>query len=313
MSYHLPVLLKESMAYLNLKAGGVYVDATLGGGGHTEAILNNSGVKQVYAFDQDDEAISYASERLNQYQDRLTLIKANFADLRTELALRRVKSIDGVLFDLGVSSHQLDTAERGFSFDRDGKLDMRMDRQTEQTARDILNNMPTAELARIFRQYGEEQAAYKIAGWIVAARKNKAIETTGDLAAILESNMRSNPILITKTKARVFQALRIYLNRELEVLESTLTDAINLLNPAGRMVVISYHSLEDRIVKTRFNEAARGCICPKTILKCVCNRQPRVKNLTPKTIQASAEEIKHNGRARSAKLRAVEKIQGESR
>jgi 16S rRNA (cytosine1402-N4)-methyltransferase len=313
MSYHIPVLLKESMAYLNLKAGGVYVDATLGGGGHTEAMLSNKEIKQVYAFDQDEDAISYTSNRLKKYQERLTLIKANFADMRTELALRRVKSIDGILFDLGVSSHQLDTAERGFSFDKDGRLDMRMDRQTEQTARDILNNMPTAELARIFRQYGEEQAAYKIAGWIVAARKSRPLETTGDLTAILESNMRSNPILITKTKARIFQALRIYLNRELEVLASTLNDAINLLNPAGRMVVISYHSLEDRIVKTSINEAARGCICPKTVLKCVCNIKPRVKNLTPRTIQASAEEIKKNGRARSAKLRAVEKIQGVSR
>lgn len=309
MMYHTPVLLKESIELLNLKKDGIYVDATLGGGGHTEAMLKNSLIRQVYAFDQDEDAIRYTTERLGtNHKKRLTIIKSNFAEMRTKLALQRISGIDGVLFDLGVSSHQIDDEGRGFSFDKEAELDMRMDKSNATTAKDLLNNLSVEELARIFREYGEEQAAYKIALWIDKSRKVRPLETTIDLAGIIEQNMHSNPILVTKTKARVFQALRIYLNRELEVLEKTLDDAINLLNPAGRVVVISYHSLEDRIVKTKLNNAAKGCICPRTILKCMCNQKPRVRILATKVVKPSEGEIKTNSRARSAKLRAAEKI-----
>jgi 16S rRNA (cytosine1402-N4)-methyltransferase len=308
MTFHKPVLLQESIVFLNLKKGGIFVDATLGGGGHTEAMLKSSDVKQVFAFDQDDEAFTYAGERLQAYADRLTVIKSNFEEIRTQLALCKIKGIDGALFDLGVSSHQIDTVERGFSFEQDANLDMRMNRQADKTAKDILNQASVEELTRIFRDYGEEQAAYKIAQWLITARSHKTIESTLELSNIIEKNMRSNPAMVTKTKARIFQALRIYLNRELEVLDSALEDVINLLKPKGRLVVISYHSLEDRIVKIKMNQAAQGCTCPKTILKCVCNQKPKVKILTSKTVRPSEQEQQDNHRSRSAKLRAVEKI-----
>jgi len=306
--FHQPVLLKESIDMLDLKQGGVYVDATMGGGGHTEAILKNSLVKHVYAFDQDAEAITYATERLNDYSSKLTIIKANFEDLRTQLALRKVNGIDGILFDLGVSSHQFDLAERGFSFDKNAMLDMRMDKQLDTTIKDVLNTLTVDEMTKIFRDFGEEQAAYKIANWISDQRKIEPINTTLDLSNIIDNNMRSNPVLILKTKSRIFQALRIYLNRELEVLQTALEDAVNILNPKGRIVVISYHSLEDRIVKTQFNKAAKGCICPTSILKCMCNQQSKILLISRKAIKPSDEEIRTNNRSRSAKLRAAEKV-----
>jgi 16S rRNA (cytosine1402-N4)-methyltransferase len=309
MTYHVPVLLKESIEYLNLKKNGIYVDATMGGGGHTEAMFHNSLIKQVYAFDQDDDAIQYATQRLKKFSNKLTVIKSNFSEMRTRLALEKVKAVDGILFDLGISSHQIDEAERGFSFDKDAELDMRMDRQSEQTAKELLNGLSVEELSKIFREYGEEHNAYKIALWIDKGRKLKPLETTKDLADIIEENMRGNPILITKTKARIFQALRIYVNRELEVLDTAIEDAINFLNPKGRLIVISYHSLEDRIVKIRMSQAARGCICPKAILKCMCNQKPQVKIITNKVVKPSEGEQQNNSRSRSAKLRVVEKLE----
>ncbi len=310
MIYHEPVLLKESIEFLNLKKDGIYVDATLGGGGHAEAMLRNSQIKQVYAFDQDIDAIGFATERLNKYRNKLTMIKSNFEEMRTQLALHRVSGIDGILFDLGVSSYQINDAGRGFSFDKEAELDMRMDKQNETIAKDILKSLSVEELAKIFRELGEEQAAYKIALWIDAERKIKPIQTTQDLARIIEKNMRSNPVLVIKTKARIFQAIRIYINRELEVLDTAMEDAVNLLNQNGRLVAITYHSLEDKIVKTKINDAAKGCICPPTILKCMCNQKPRVKILTNKIVKPSEGEIQINRRARSAKLRAVEKLPG---
>jgi 16S rRNA (cytosine1402-N4)-methyltransferase len=308
MTYHIPVLLKESIELLNLKEDGTYVDATLGGGGHTEAMLKNRSVKQVFAFDQDEDAIVYASKRLQGHKGILTCIEANFEDLRTELALQKVKTIDGILFDLGVSSHQIDEAERGFSFEKDAILDMRMSRKNEQKATDLLNNLSVRELAKIFNDFGEEQAAYKIAQWIIKARNEKPIKTTKDLSVIIDKNLRVNPILNTKTKVRIFQALRIYINRELEVLDTALTDAINLLKPGGRMVVISYHSLEDKLVKSSIKKASQGCICSKSVLKCSCNQKPRVRILTGKSIVPSANELEVNRRSRSARLRAIEKL-----
>lgn len=308
MIYHKPVLLKESMELLNIKRGGLYADATLGGGGHTDSILAEPKVEHVYGFDQDSEALAFSEERLRKYEDRVTLIKANFEEMRSKLALLKVKNLDGVIFDLGVSSRQIDSAERGFSFEENAELDMRMDRQTELKAKDVINQKSKEELAKIFRELGEEKAAYRIAQAIETARNKKPIETTKELSDIIEKQMRANPLLVTKTKARIFQALRIYVNRELEVLDNALEDAINLLNSGGRLVVISYHSLEDRIVKNRINYSAKGCLCPPVILKCVCGHHPKVKILTPKHIQPTEEEIQGNKRSRSAKLRAVEKI-----
>jgi 16S rRNA (cytosine1402-N4)-methyltransferase len=187
-------------------------------------------------------------------------------------------------------------------------LDMRMDKELDTTIKDLLNTLSVDEMTKIFREYGEEQAAYKIAQWINEARSNSPIETTQDLSNIINNNMRSNPVLIIKTKSRIFQALRIYLNRELQVLETALTDAINILNPKGRIVVISYHSLEDRIVKTAFANAAKGCICPTTILKCMCHQKPRLDLISRKAIKPSDDEIKTNNRSRSAKLRLAEKL-----
>lgn len=313
MIYHSPVLLKESIGYLHLKKDGIYVDATLGGGGHSEAILKNSLISHVYAFDQDKDAIEYASTKLNKYKNKLTIIKANFAQMRTKLALNKVSQVDGVLLDLGVSSHQIDTADRGFSFQKEGLLDMRMDRDKKTTAGELLNSLSVGELTKIFREFGEENAAHQIAIWIDSARKQKAILTTEELGDVIEKRMRGNPIHITKTKARVFQALRIYLNSELKALEVALEDAINILASEGRLVVISYHSLEDRIIKQKFNNAARGCICPTSILKCMCNKKPKVKLVTKKFVEPSEEEIKINSRARSAKMRAVEKLSGGSK
>lgn len=307
MIYHKPVLLKESMELLNLKKDGIYVDATMGGGGHTEEMLKNSLIKQVYALDQDSEAIAFATERLKKYKNRLTIINCNFEEMRTQLALEKVSGVDGILFDLGVSSHQIDSLARGFGFDKDSELDMRMDQSLEKTAKEVINTHSIEQLAQIFRDFGEEQSAFKIAQWIDTARKTAPINTTGELVSIIEKNMRGNPIHAMKTKVRVFQALRIYLNRELEVLETTLEDSISLLNPKGRMVVISYHSLEDKIVKAKINQAAQGCICPKSILKCMCNKKARIKVHTNKVMTPSEEEVKQNSRSRSAKLRAIEK------
>ncbi len=309
MSYHVPVLLKESLELLQPKKGGTYIDATLGGGGHTEKLLKCHPVQRVFGFDQDKDSIAYAFQRLAQFHDRLTLIKSNFEHLRTNLALLRVSEIDGALFDLGVSSHQIDSASRGFSFDREGDLDMRMDQSAGKSAMEAVNTLSVSELARIIWENGEEKRAGQIARWIDKARQIKPIKTTQNLTAIIEKNMRANPALIIKTKARVFQALRIYLNRELEVLRIALEDTINLLKGEGRLVVISYHSLEDRIIKTTFSEAAKGCVCPKSVLKCVCNQKPRVRILTAKAVTPSTEELQKNVRARSAKLRAIEKIQ----
>jgi 16S rRNA (cytosine1402-N4)-methyltransferase len=245
---------------------------------------------------------------LTDHTAQLTLNQSNFSALRTELAYHKVKGIDGIIFDLGVSSHQLDTAHRGFSYDKAADLDMRMDKSLEINAADVLNKLSQEELANIFRVYGEEQAAFKIAGAITTARANQPIRTTGDLNAIIDSGMRGNPVYALKTKVRVYQAIRIYLNKELEVLQIALKDALNLLNPGGRIVVMSYHSLEDRIVKNILNDFAKGCICPPNVLKCVCNQVPRIRILTKKPIVATDSEVVANSRARSAKLRAAEKI-----
>ncbi len=287
------------------------MDATLGGGGHTLELLRQREDIRVYGFDQDADALAKANETLAAYQDRVELINANFAGMRTELALRKVKAIDGALFDLGVSSHQFDEMERGFSFDGEAPLDMRMDRKQRYTAADAVNQLEQAELARIFREYGEELNAGRIAAKIVKERRQKPLQTTADLAHLIEAVVGKGSSKSLKSKARIFQSLRIYVNRELEVLAPALRDAINLLLPGGRIVVLSYHSLEDRIVKNVFKEAAESCVCPPGVMDCICGKKIKLALLTKKPLTASEEEIALNIRSRSAKLRAAEKTMGE--
>lgn len=311
-AYHTPVLAEKCVGYLNPHAGGVYVDATLGGGGHSLAILEKCPDIQLFGFDQDNEALQTAKEVLQDFADRLETIKANFSRMRTELALRKVKTIDGIIFDLGVSSHQLDTRERGFSFDEDAPLDMRMDRCQDYTAADAVNGLSQAELTRIFKEYGEDQNAARIARKIVAKRNSEPIKTTSDLARILESVVGVGTKESLKTKVRIFQSLRIYVNFELEVLEPALMDAINILKPGGRIVVLSYHSLEDRMVKHIFRSAAIGCECPPNVMDCVCGKKIKLHLLNKKPLTADPAEVEKNVRSRSVKLRAAEKIKGES-
>lgn len=306
-SYHLPVMAKECLEALSLKPGGVYVDATLGGGGHTLQMLKScSGIK-LYCFDRDEEAIGEASRMIGE-KDNVDLIHANFSTLRTELALRKVKSINGILFDLGVSSHQIDDRERGFSFDRDAALDMRMDKTQDFSAYDVVNGLEFRDLAKLIKDNSDELNASRIAKAIVAARETKPIESTGELARIIEAVVGSGSKDSLKTKVRVFQAIRIYVNGELEILGPALEDAINLLVSGGRIVVMSYHSLEDRIVKNVFRDAATGCKCPPKIMKCVCGETKRLKVLTGRPVSANEEELVQNNRARSAKLRVAQKI-----
>lgn len=302
--FHTPVMVQESVRFLALRAGGTYVDATTGGGGHSLAMLKAEAGIRLFCFDQDEEALEEAGKTLTGF-DQAEFIRANFASMRTELALRQIKGIDGILFDLGVSSHQLDKAERGFSIDKQATLDMRMDQVAPRSAWHAVNELPESELAKIFREYGEELSAKRIARAI--SKAEKPIEATQDLVRIIETVVGSGSKESLKTKIRIFQALRIYVNDELEVLTRALTDAINLLNPGGRIVVLSYHSLEDRIVKQSFRKAEQDCLCPPAIINCVCDHYKQLKVLTRSPLEAGEEEVKVNPRARSAKLRAAEK------
>jgi 16S rRNA (cytosine1402-N4)-methyltransferase len=297
------------MDYLNLQKGKIYVDATLGGGGHALAMYQRESGIRLYGFDQDEEAINAATKRLQGYSP--VLIKANFRDLRTQLAYNKVKGIDGILFDLGVSSHQLNETKRGFSFDREAELDMRMDREAELSAQQIVNEYSYEELKRIFKEYGEEQSAGRIGRAIERYRAERRINTTTELAGIIETVVGSGSKESLKTKVRIFQALRICVNDELNALSGALDDAVNLLNPGGRIVVMSYHSLEDRIVKNTFKLAEQDCICPPAIINCVCSHYSKLKILTRRPITAGPEEIASNVRSRSAKLRAAEKKWGK--
>jgi 16S rRNA (cytosine1402-N4)-methyltransferase len=307
--YHQPVMAKTCIDLLKLRAGGIYVDATLGGGGHALAMYAQEPEIKLYGFDQDADAIAEAGQTLKEYDP--ILIQANFRELRTQLAFNKVKSIDGILFDLGVSSHQLDMAERGFSFDRDAALDMRMNRDQSLTAGKIVNEYPMGELKRIFKEYGEEQASGRIARAIERARESKTIGSTRELATIIEQVVGIGSKESLKTKVRIFQALRICVNDELNALSAVLEDAINLLNPGGRIVVMSYHSLEDRIVKNAFRLAARDCICPTAIINCVCDHKSKINLVSKRPLSADSEEIESNVRSRSAKLRVAEKKMGE--
>jgi len=310
--YHVPVMLSQTLDFLQVRAGGTYVDATVGGGGHSRAIMSNCGHIRLFCFDRDPQAIVESKAALSEWDDQVTLINENFYMIRTYLALNKVKGIDGIVFDLGVSSHQIDSIQRGFSFEGDAPLDMRMDTRQAYNAWNVVNELPERQLELVFRQYGEENHSRRIALAIVKERTKSAICSTSQLAEIIGKNVKGSPKDVIKSKARIFQSIRIYLNQELDALQVALRDAINILKPGGRIVVLSYHSLEDRLVKQQFRNTSGVCKCPLESPQCMCDIQPKIKILTSRPVTVKEDEIERNSRARSAKLRAAERVQGES-
>jgi len=307
---HVPVMLDEVLAGLNLRPGGIYVDCTLGGAGHSEAILRRTSPDgRLVALDQDPEAIAFAQRRLAPYRDRVELVQVNFVKLTEVLNQLNIKFVDGILFDLGVSSYQLDNPVRGFSYLHDAPLDMRMDPGKKITAGELVNKLPVKELARIIRNYGEERWASRIAEFIGVERERRTIETTGQLVEIIK---RAVPARARRDgphpARRTFQALRIAVNDELEILAGAIRSAVHALRSGGRICVITFHSLEDRIIKDLFRELALPCLCPKDFPVCICGREKVLKIITAKPLAASAGELEHNPRSRSARLRIAEKI-----
>ncbi len=309
MFNHTTVLLNEAVAGLNIKSDGIYVDCTLGGAGHSELILSKLGDNgKLYAFDQDETAIAHAKEKLASYGGKLTIIKSNFLHLTEELAKLSVHKVDGVLYDLGVSSPQLDNPERGFSYHHDAPLDMRMDKEASLTAYEVINQWKYEALVRIFFQYGEEKFSKQIARKIETARENAPIETTGQLVELIKEAIPAPARRKGGHPAkRIFQAIRIAVNDELGVFENSLQQAIALLNPEGRISVITFHSLEDRICKSVFKQASDLPELPHGLPVIPEEFKPELKLITRKPIIPSEEELEHNNRARSAKLRIAEK------
>ena len=306
---HISVLLNETIEGLNIKPDGTYADGTLGGAGHSFQIaskLNSLG--RLIGFDQDEDAIKASTERLKEFEN-VTIVRSNYRNMKEELNNLGIARVDGILLDLGVSSYQLDTVSRGFSYKEEAPLDMRMDNRNEVTARDIVNNYSQGDLFRIIRDYGEDKFAANIAKHIVMNREIKPIETTTELAEIVKAAI---PMKFRKQGGhpakQTFQAIRIELNAELSVLKESLMDMIDLLNPGGRICIITFHSLEDRIVKNIFKEAEDPCTCPKNFPTCVCGKKSKGKVITRKPILPSEEELKLNSRSKSAKLRIFEKI-----
>lgn len=305
---HKSVLLEECIEGLNIKPDGIYVDGTLGGAGHASQVCKQLSAKgRFIGIDQDQDAIIAASERLGEYADRTTIIRSNYCRMVQELEKLGVYQVDGILLDLGVSSYQLDNAERGFTYREDVLLDMRMDQRQEKTARDIVNGYSESELFRIIRDYGEDKFAKNIAKHIVLARKESPIETTGQLNEIIK---KAIPMKIRAKgghpSKRTYQAIRIELNRELEVLQDSLDSMIDILSDGGRLCIITFHSLEDRIVKNSFRRNENPCICPANFPVCVCGKKTKGKVVTRKPIFPSEEEIQENSRSKSAKLRIFE-------
>lgn len=307
---HEPVLLNECVEGLAIDPDGIYVDGTLGGAGHSSEIARRLSERgTLIGIDRDRDAIEAASERLKDFPCRKILVKSNNTEIASILEENGIDGIDGALLDLGVSSHQLDVADRGFSYMKDAPLDMRMDRDEPVTAWELVNRLPEEELARIIKDYGEERYARRIASGIARARKNGDIETTGRLTDIIRSSMPAAARRENQHPAkRTFQALRIEVNGELTGLTDTLEELIKALRPGGRLAVISFHSLEDRIVKETIARHENPCTCPKNIPVCVCGKVPDLKRITRKPLTASAEEEERNPRSRSAKLRIAEKI-----
>lgn len=308
---HYSVLRNETIENLNIKPDGIYVDGTLGGGGHAYQVASRLSEKgRLIGIDQDADAIAAAGERLRKFGDKITIIRSNYANMKEELHRIGVEKVDGIVLDLGVSSFQLDTPERGFTYrDENAPLDMRMDDRQSLTAKDIVNGYSEMDLYRIIRDYGEDKFAKNIAKHIVQERAKKPIETTGELTEIIRASI---PMKVQMTGGhpakRTFQAIRIELNKELEVLQDNLDDMIDLLNPGGRICIITFHSLEDRIVKTNFKRNENPCTCPSDFPVCVCGKKSKGKVVTRKPILPSEEELEVNSRSKSAKLRVFERV-----
>ena len=308
--HHVSILLHECLDALEIKPDGVYMDATLGGAGHSLRIAERLGEGgRLICIDRDDAALANAETRLAPVRSRVTLAKSDFRRLDEVLVEQGLAGADGILFDLGVSSPQLDEAERGFSYMQDAPLDMRMDRQQALTAYDVVNGWSREDIRRILFEYGEERYAPLIAAAIERRRAEKPIETTGELVEIIRGAMPAAALREKQHPAkRSFQAIRIAVNDELGAVREAMTKAIDVLNPGGRLAVITFHSLEDRIVKEAFKTAAQGCTCPRDFPVCVCGKKPRVKIISRKPILPGAGEVQENARARSAKLRVCEKL-----
>lgn len=307
--HHISVLLTEAVDALNIRPDGIYLDGTLGGAGHSLEIVNRLTTGRLIGVDRDPEALEAAKARLAPYLDRVTLVHSNFAELDAILDRLEIPAVDGMLFDLGVSSPQLDESERGFSYMADAPLDMRMDPGDRVTAREIVNTWPQDELRRILYAYGEERYAPQIAAAIVRRRAERPIETTLELVDVIRSGMPPKALREKQHPAkRSFQAIRIAVNDELSAVDRMMQTAVGRLNPNGRLAVITFHSLEDRIVKNAMAQAAKGCTCPPEFPVCVCGKKPQVRLITRKAILAGEAELEQNPRARSAKLRVAEKL-----
>ena len=306
---HTSVLLDEVLSGLAIKPEGISVDGTLGGGGHASHVLERlSGEGRLIGIDQDADAIEAATKRLAVFQDKVTIVRSNYAQFREVMDSLGMNKVDGILLDLGVSSYQLDTPERGFSYREDALLDMRMDRRQVVTAKTIVNEYSEFELYRVIREYGEDRFAKNIAKHIVRNRMDKPIETTMELAEIVKSAIPAKVRASGGHPAkRTFQAIRIELNHELEVLEDTIDTMIEYLNPGGRLCIITFHSLEDRIVKVKFHKSENPCTCPPDFPVCVCGRLSKGKHLTKKPVLPSEKELEENSRSKSAKLRIFQK------
>lgn len=307
---HTPVLLRETIDGLNIRANGIYVDGTAGGGGHSSEILKKLKTGKLISIDQDPDAIATVTQRFKDNENSI-VIKGNFSDMKELLNCRGICRVDGVLLDIGVSSHQLDTAERGFSFHEDAPLDMRMS-QSGKTAADLVNNLSQKELSRIIYTYGEEKYADSISRSIVKYREEKPIETTFELAEIIRNSVPERVRRAGHPARKTFQALRIEVNHELDALEKGLDEAFEMLSEGGRLAVITFHSLEDRIVKQKMASWYQGCTCPKDFPVCVCGNKPKAKPITRKPVVANEQELSTNPRSRSAKLRICERIAEKS-
>ena len=311
MFEHKSVLLYETIDSLNVKPDGIYVDGTLGGGGHALEVCRRLGeYGRLIGIDQDADAIAAASERLRDYEDRVTIVRSNYEEIQSVLKDLGIEKADGIYLDLGVSSYQLDTPERGFTYrEEDAPLDMRMDQRNTQTAADIVNTYSEFDLYRIIRDYGEDKFAKNIAKHIVRARETKRIETTGELTEIIKEAVPAKVRAVGgHPSKKTFQAIRIELNQELEVLNNSIDTMIDLLKPGGRLAVITFHSLEDRIVKIRFRNNENPCTCPPDFPVCVCGKVSKGRVITRKPVVPSEEEIEGNKRSKSSKLRVFERI-----
>lgn len=306
---HVSVLLNECIENLNIKEDGIYVDCTMGGAGHSKEIAKRLSDKgRLICFDQDINAINVAKERLAEFGDRVTIVHSNFENIKEEILNLGIEGIDGVLADLGVSSHQLDEASRGFSYMNDAPLDMRMDNRCKYSAWDVVNEYSEDELHRIIKEYGEENWAKRIAKFIVEARAEKTIDTTYELVEVIKKAIPKKARIDGPHPAkRTFQAIRIEVNNELGVISKMIDDAVSIMNPGGRICIITFHSLEDRIVKKEYKYLSLDCVCPPELPFCQCDKESEVKIITRKPILPTKEEIEVNPRSRSAKLRVAEK------